>query len=127
MHLNNLLKENKVNDIVTIKEDAYAQIAKMTDDQGGRRTVANAKDLVGKIRHMDQLGELKNGEKLVIDADFVKKNLTFDQKSNYTPTRVKKAIAEGRMKSSKPENEAVADEITETATKVIENMEKGLK
>lgn len=113
MHFDKLIKEAKADDIITIKDDAYRQIAEMTNDQGGRRTVANAKELVEKITVKDQLGEIPVGEKIVVDADFVKKNLTFNPKEKGTPERIMEAIAEQRMKP------AVAEAAKETTTATV--------
>lgn len=112
MHLTKELSENKMSDKVTINDNVYEQLAKMTEDEGGRQTTKNVQELIRQLKTQFQLGEVA-GNKIEVDANFVKKHLTFDPKAKSMRQRITEAVSEGRMQ--KP-----VEKITETATTTTE-------
>lgn len=108
MHLTKELNENKLFDKVSIKEDSYEQLAKMTDDEGGRQTTKNVQELIRQIKTKLELGEV-SGANIEVDSKFIKKHLTFDPNAKTMRERVSEAVSEGRMQ--KP-----VEEVLETAT-----------
>lgn len=110
MHLTNELKENKMSDLVDVDERAYAKIAEMAKDQGGRETTRNVKELIRQINTMIGLGEMPKNGKLKIDENFVRTHLDFGKKGKSTKDRILEAAKEGRL--LKPEPEAELKEVT---------------
>lgn len=110
MHLINELKENKLNDLVEVDEKAYAKIAELTKDEGGRETTRNVKELIRQINTMIGLGEMPKNGKLKIDENFVKTRLDFSKKTKSTKDRILEAAKEGRL---------LKPEVTETSTVTV--------
>ena len=70
--LENALNINKMKDKVEIKEEIYDVIAKSTSDSGGRETTNIAeKKLITELKKL--LNHKKEGEKVVVDKDFIEK------------------------------------------------------
>ena len=99
MHLARELSENKLSDKITVNENSYKQLAEMTNDEGGRQTTKNVQELIRQIKAKLELGEVQ-GDKIEVDANFIKKHLTFDPNAKNMRERVSDAINEGRMKKA---------------------------
>ena len=99
MHLARELSENKLSDKITVNENSYKQLAEMTNDEGGRQTTKNVQELIRQIKAKLELGEVQ-GDKIEVDANFIKKHLTFDPNAKNMRERVSDAINEGRMKKT---------------------------
>ena len=113
MHLTNDLKEQKLDGKVDVDASAYEQLAKMTEDEGGRETTQNVTSLIRRIKAKFQLNEVKE-DKIKIDKDFVERELT------YNPNESTKERVLDSIKKNKPEPDAAESVATATTTVTTE-------
>ena len=72
--LNAALKDNNMLERVTVKDEIFDIIARATTDDGGRETTQIAeRQIITKLKNI--LNNLKDGEKVTVDKDFVQKML----------------------------------------------------